>query len=113
MIGFALLCCCEHHDEWRARQAVKALASAPELQVPHYMQRVISFGRLALVDIEQVIQGAEPAGRLRLLEALRKIGDPEAIPLARIIARWDANPLVKKEAKITLQALLEQGPVQD
>lgn len=109
LLALGLFCvlsqACERDDDWRVRIAVKSLASAPELQVPQYMSKVVSFGRLALVDIEQVIQGAEEAGRLRLLEALRKIGDPEAVPLCKIIARWDESKAVRQEAKATVKAL--------
>ncbi len=108
-LSLALVClfgpACERQDEWRVRIAVKGLATAPERHVPQSMAKVVAFGRLALVDIEQVIQGAEEPGRLRLMKALRKIGDPEAIPLLQIIARWDPSKTVRQEAQATIKAL--------
>lgn len=61
------------------------------------------FGRRALPTIEGAMHSASPSGRKNLIMALRKIGDPEAVPLLRHLAIYDAGPDVRREARWTLK----------
>jgi hypothetical protein len=97
---------CSPDRERASHIAVKSLAAAPQNKVPGEMARVLSFGRYALPDIEQEIHGASIQGRLRLLEALSRLKDKEAIPLLDTLARWDADPEVRKRAHEVARELL-------
>ena len=75
--------------EQPCRIAVKSLAAAPENRAAGELQKVLRFGRYALPDIEQELQIASVVGRKRLLEALRRLREPESIPFLETVARWD------------------------
>jgi hypothetical protein len=60
-------------------------------------------GRRALPTIEAALHTAPVSGRLNLILALRRIGDPEAIPLLRQRALHDPSPEVQREALWTLK----------
>ena len=96
---------CDADRERASHIAVKSLAAAPESKVPGEMQRVLALGRYALPDIEQEIHGASSRGRLRLLEALRRLKDREALPLVDTVARWDVDPGARALAKEVAQEL--------
>jgi len=55
-------------------------------------------GRFALVDVEQELHGANLAIRLRLIDAMRDIGDRQALPLLRFLERWDDAKLAREAA---------------
>jgi len=99
LILSALLFSCAQEREDPARQAVKRLVAAPEEKISQEMARVFSFGRYALPDIEEELHSASPTGRLRLIEALRRLGQSEAAPFLDILARWDPDQRVRLQAK--------------
>jgi len=67
------------------------------------MERLIAQGRRAIPTIELALQQARPTGKRNLVLVLRRIGDAEAIPLLRHLAQHDADALVKREARTTLE----------
>jgi HEAT repeat protein len=105
LLSTLLLSGCDDPRERRCRKAVRALASAGTLTQQRALDDVVEFGRFALVDIEQELHGAALAARLRLLEAVEKIGDKEALPLLRFYQRWDPDELVRKKAKAAIATL--------
>ena len=105
-----LFCCLAACDdsrgrEYYARMAVKGLATAPADKVRMQMDKVVARGSYVLVDIEQEFHGADTAGRQRLLGALERIKDPQALAFVRYVARWDEDAKVRKEAARVSKAL--------
>jgi hypothetical protein len=96
---------CSTSDERRSLRAVKRLLRANEVYAPTALSELVAFGPYALVDIEQELPGAKQQGRLRLIEAIGRIGDREALPFLRVIGRWDDDPLVRKTAKEVMDQL--------
>ena len=96
---------CDNDRDYYTRMAVKGLATAPVDMVRSQTAKVVAKGAYALPDIEQELHGADPAGRKRLLEALRLIKDPRALPFVRYTAKWDQDPKVRKDAERVAKAL--------
>ncbi len=104
------LCGCDTNRDYYTRMAVKGLATAPADMVDSQTDKVVAKGSHALPDIEQEFHGADPPGRRRLLEALRLIKDPRALPFVRYVARWDDDAKVRKEAERVARALSPPEP---
>jgi hypothetical protein len=90
--------CVSTDEEWACRLAVKRLVAAPERLVEAETRRVVAYGTYALPDIEQELHVAPAKGRLRLLEALRRIGSPESLPLLEFLGRRDTDDAVRERA---------------
>lgn len=107
LIALLLLCACanEIDRERTCRLAVKSLVAAPETKVPGELRRVVKLGRYALPDIEQEIHQAPAASRLRLLDAIERIGEAEAVPLLEFLARYDTVDKVRKRARDVARTL--------
>ncbi len=86
---------CADEREHPCRIAVKSLAAAPENRASGELEKVLRFGRYALPDIEQELHTASVTGRKRLLEALRRLKEREAIPFLEIVARHDESQEVR------------------
>jgi hypothetical protein len=67
------------------------------------------YGRRAIPMIEGAMHTAAPPGRKNLILALRKVGDPEAVPLLGHIAAVDQSPDVRREAEWTLRQWAADG----
>jgi hypothetical protein len=89
---------CTDDRERACHTAVKSLVAAPDKHLKSEMAKVVAFGTYALPDIEQEMHGAPIKGRLRLLDALRRIGSAEAVPLLDFLIRVDTDDAVRKEA---------------
>lgn len=89
---------CDDRRERRSRIAVRSLAACPESKVEQELAKVLSYGRYALPDIEQELPVSPKLGRLRLLRALARLADPEALPFVRHVARWDEQEEVRQRA---------------
>jgi hypothetical protein len=96
---------CEDPAERNSQRAVRDLVKAKPEQQDRALDRVVALGRQALTDIEQEMHSAKPEGRVRLLHALRRIGQREALPLVRFIARWAEDPEVRRQAIRTQRTL--------
>ena len=96
--GLLLSCDDSRGQDYYTRMAVKGLATAPAGKERMQLGKVVAKGSHALPDIEQEFHSADPAGRRRLLEALERLKDRQALPFVRYVARWDEDPGVRKEA---------------
>jgi hypothetical protein len=96
---------CSQDSEWRGRLAVRRLIKAPESLVFYEMAHVVSYGAWILPDIEQELHLCPAAERLRLIEAIRKIGAKESLAFLQFISRWDTDPTVRKRAIYALREL--------
>ena len=105
LAALLLLPACSDNREHASRAAVKALLDSKDSLVRHHRARLVAMGRYVLPDIEQEYQGAPYKGRLRLLDVLERMGDPEAVHLVRHIARWDEEDLCRERAKKVLLTL--------
>ena len=92
-------------DEVRAATTLLlAQAENPSLeQTSRAADRLARLGRPAIPTIESALHTANPTGRKALIMALRKIGDPEAVPLLAHRAQHDPAPDVQREALWTLK----------
>lgn len=100
------LAACPSTDEERgARIAIKRLVAAPESKLPHELRRVVALGAFALPDIEQEMHTVPAAGRLRLVEAIRRIKSPESLHLLDFLARWDTDDTVRRRASRAAAAI--------
>jgi hypothetical protein len=97
---------CGKDLERSSRIAVKSLVAAPENKVEQELAKVVALGRYALPDIEQEFHSAPGQGRLRLLEALRQLALPEAVPFVQTIERWEQDEAVKKQAILVRKMLV-------
>lgn len=105
LIAVVLPACPSKDEERSARIAVKRLTGAPKSKLPHEMQRVVALGTFALPDIEQEIHETPAAGRLRLVEAIRRIKSPEGLHLLDFLARWDTDDTVRRRASLAAAAI--------
>ena len=102
---FILMPGCSDNREYHSRAAVRALLKSKDSLVRHHRARLVSMGRYVLPDIEQEYQGTTCKGRLRLLDVLERMGDPEALHFLRHVARRDADSVCRKKAKQVIKAL--------
>lgn len=99
---FAVWGCAPDDDAIRADVQLLAMQGAEPQTAT--VERVARFGHRALASIEQGLHTADPPGRKNLILALRKIGDADAVPLLGHLARYDADPEVRREAAWTLRS---------
>ncbi len=105
LVGLGPACDDTPLQERRVRLAVRSLAAAPRRAAPGELAKVVGHGEAALMDIEQVYQGADLEGRRRLVQALHRIGSSEALPLLRFLARHDEDPEVRRRSLQAMRAL--------
>jgi hypothetical protein len=67
------------------------------------INRLSGFGRGAIPQIEIALHTGPERGRLRLVGALERIGDGEAVPILRHFAVYDASPEVRAACERVLQ----------
>jgi len=82
---------------------VAIIAGRDDVLVDHAIQRLRRYGHAALPPIEAALPKASPTGRLNLVMALRRLGDPEAIPLLKHLALRNEVDVVRLEAEVTLR----------
>jgi hypothetical protein len=92
------LAACSDNGERRCHLAVKSLVAAPQNKAAGELEKVVAFGRYALVDIEQEYHAAPPTGRRRLLDALDRLQLAEAQPFLELCARVETDPAVREQA---------------
>ncbi|MCB9555148.1 MAG: hypothetical protein H6707_03520 [Deltaproteobacteria bacterium] len=108
LLGLVVLSACEDQNETLCRRAVREVIQGKTNQ-RLAIKALADFGVYALVDIEQELQVAPASGRLRLLEAIERIGDPRALPLLQHIAQYDSAKLVRERAQRLAIALAATG----
>src|SRR6476469_4515900 len=88
-------------DEIRAQVTIAVHHEGKEAQAA--ADRLAKYGRRAIPTIEAALHTAPPDGRKNLILALRRIADPEAVPLLTHLAQYDPAPDVRREADWTLR----------
>ena len=93
---------CEDRSHGDIGDEINILIRRNDALVPPATERLAGYGRKALPQIETAMHTAAPYGRLHLIAALEKIGDPEAAPVLRHIAVYDVTPEVRDAAEAVL-----------
>lgn len=98
MLGFCVLAAaaCEDLSYKGIGGEIAILTKRNDPLVPPAIKRLAAFGRKALPQIETALHTAPLEGRLHLISALEKIGDPEAVPILRHHAVFDMKPEARK-----------------
>jgi HEAT repeat protein len=88
---------CDQGD--RAIERDVALATgALEPAAAAAADRLVRHGRRAIAILETGLYTAEPPGRVRVVQTLVRIGDPDAVPILRLVAERDPDPGVRRAA---------------
>jgi hypothetical protein len=82
---------------------INVLTKRNDALVPPARDRLVAQGRRALPQIETALHTASVDGRLQLLDALDRIGDPEGVPVLRHFALHDPDPRVRAACRGTLE----------
>jgi HEAT repeat protein len=93
--------CTDAEDDIRAHVTLAVHHEGKEALAA--IEHVSRHGRRAIPTVEAALHTAPPAGRKNLILALRKIADPECVPLLRQVALHDPAPDVRREAEWTLR----------
>jgi hypothetical protein len=95
---------CEDRSYRDIGAQINVLTKRTDSLVPRAQKTLAEIGRKAIPQIETALHTAPLAGRLNLLGALERIGDPEAIPVLRHLAIYDPNEEVRRAAETLLGA---------
>jgi hypothetical protein len=95
---------CADADPPAMRTLVTVIATSEGQAVTDATDRLMPYGRGALVVLEAALHTAPPPGRRHLIHALRRLGDEDAVALLAHFARYDEDRQVAAEAKSTLEA---------
>ncbi|MBI5478716.1 MAG: HEAT repeat domain-containing protein [Deltaproteobacteria bacterium] len=90
--------------EREIRDEVETIAAREGPLAERAMEELRRFGRDAIPPIEAALPKAKPTGQLNLVMALRRLGDPAAIPLLRHLALRNETEAVRIEAEVTLRS---------
>ena len=90
--------------EREIRDEVEIIAAREGALAERSMEELRRYGRDAIPPIEAALPKAKPEGQLNLVMALRRLGDPEAIPLLRHLVLRNELEAVRVEAETTLRA---------
>jgi len=93
---------CEDRSHGDIGDEINLLIRRNDALVPPATERLAAYGRKALPQIETAMHTAAPYGRLHLIAALERIGDPESAPVLRHIAVYDVTPEVRDAAEALL-----------
>jgi hypothetical protein len=103
--ALVLLGCAAKDEERSSRLAIKRLVAAPEGKLPGELRRVVAMGTYVLPDIEQEMHSAPIQGRLRMVEAMRRINSAESLKLLDFLRRWDSDDTVRRRARLAATAI--------
>jgi HEAT repeat protein len=95
---FALVSACVQADPPALRSLVTVVATQPGQPANEATQKLVAYGRPALVVVEAALHTADPAGRRRLIQVVARIHDPDARALLEHFARYDENSEVRSSA---------------
>lgn len=87
---------CEESGHRDIQDEINILTRRNDALVPPATERLATFGRLAIPQIETALHTAAPSGRLHLVDALERLGDDEAVPILRHFAVYDVRPEVRE-----------------
>jgi hypothetical protein len=95
--------------EREIRDEVEIIAAHEGALAERSIEEVRRYGRDAIPQIEAALPKASPSGQLNLVMALRRLGDPEAIPLLRHLVLRNETEAVRIEAEVTLRSWAKRG----
>ncbi len=98
------LCGCADADPPAMRTLVTVIATQDGAAAADATERLVGYGRRGLVVLEAALHTAPPAGRRRLVRAIRRLGDEDGAPLLGHLVRFDEAEEVRAEARATLEA---------
>ncbi len=90
---------CEEVSHRDIGDEINILIRLDDQMVAAATERLARYRRSAIPQIETAMHTAAPKGRLHLIGALEKIGDPEAVPVLRHIAVFDITAEVRDAAE--------------
>ena len=90
--------------EREIRDEVEIIAAREGALAERSMEELRKYGRDAIPPIEAALPKARPEGQLNLVMALRRLGDPVAIPLLRHLVLRNELAAVRIEADMTLRS---------
>ena len=99
----AILSACSRTPDPEIRMQAMIVAQHEGKPVQDAIDKLIPYGKRALPGIEATLHGASPEGKKNLIEAMRRIGDAEAVPLLGHIASYDDDESCRAEAEWTLK----------
>jgi len=93
---------CEESGHRDIQDEINILTRRNDALVPPATERLATFGRLAIPQIETALHTAAPNGRIHLIDALERLGDDEAVPILRHFAVYDVRPEVREACAAVL-----------
>jgi len=93
---------CDDHSHTDMGDEINILTRRNDALVPPATERLAAYGRSAVPQIETAMHTAAPFGRLHLIAALEKIGDPESVWVLRHVAVYDVTPEIRDAAESLL-----------
>jgi hypothetical protein len=90
--------------EREIRDEVEIIVAREGTLAERSIEELRRYGRDAIPEIEAAFPKAKPVGQLNLVMALRRLGDPEAIPLLRHLVLRNETEAVRIEADVTLRS---------
>jgi HEAT repeat protein len=90
---------CEDRSHRDIGDEINILSRRDDALVGPATERLASYGRKAIPQIETALHTAGPQGRLHLVAALGRIGDHEGIPILRHAAIYDVRDDVRAAAE--------------
>jgi hypothetical protein len=97
-----LLGACEDLSHQDIGDEINILVRRDDQLVPPATERLAAYKRRAIPQVETALHTAAPTGRLHLVTALDRIGDPEATSVLRHVAIYDITPEVRQAAEAVL-----------
>jgi hypothetical protein len=106
IVGLLALPACTRRElrEREIRDEVEIIAAREGALAERSMEELRRYGRDAIPQIESALPKASQTGQLNLVMALRRLGDPEAIPLLRHLVLRNETEAVRIEAEVTLRS---------
>ena len=106
IVGLLALPGCTRRElrEREIRDEVEIIAAREGALAERSMEELKRYGRDAIPQIEAALPKASAVGQLNLIMALRRLGDPEAIPLLRHVVLRNETEAVRIEAEVTLRS---------
>jgi hypothetical protein len=93
---------CDDHSHTDIGDEINILTRRNDALVPPATERLAGYGRKAVAQIETAMHTAAPFGRLHLITALEKIGEPESAWVLRHVAVYDVTPEIREAAEALL-----------
>ena len=93
---------CDDHSHTDIGDEINILTRRNDALVPPATERLAGYGRKAVAQIETAMHTAAPFGRLHLITALEKIGEPESAWVLRHVAVYDVTPEIRAAAEALL-----------